>query len=625
MREWLEDWLVDSLADDGIRDDSEFYDYIGHIRTVCASLDNIQNTLASSPAFFKKTLSEAIEIAEQVHEFRSNHFQFLVSTDSVVEVNATLNGKDHLKDIYQLDDKVMHLTTEIENLINSNKTIQAASNITELKYNLRRLQSIDGYLLSRAERKVSEMERGIESDDEDDIDYEILANPPEPSRTIPYQAFSHPSMGIPQVPVVNPKIQAPVINSETRATNDYNFLAHNTPNKYEINSSAPNNTPTRTERYYGELKGHVPVTVERYYYNDPSYKPQMKQCGYNRQSVRERKRTIDKKKVGALVLAASLCVGGVALYNQQKEDAVKDAPTTNPITYTETIQTSYTPPVETITPVQTTQPIVDTPEIAQETNVTTTTQPAKETTAPAKKYSKGSLAYSVQSLDDEMISVIAKSLKNSMKGRNGNQIAGYANGVNQTFDTDREYVEYVFNILDSCARNLKVSDISDRFAIAPQMEELSGDVSKYLIAKALNESGKYNRTNYTASDIDFYWTIYGGKTNKFDVRTVKVKNGTLVVDQKIGTQDHFSGDMKKLISSHCALESAVEGTGPAYKDKLTGLQTLCAFGTQEGTIILDESLKAYDALVNIFENEYELKVNKPGKGVRIQYENDYER
>lgn len=610
MREWLEDWLVDSLANDDIRDDSEFYDYIGHIRTVCASLNNIQNTLASSPAFFKKTLNEAIEIAKQVHKFRSDHFQFLVSTDSVVEVNATLNGKDHLKDIYQLDDKAMQLTTEIEKLINSNKTIPAASNITELKYTLRRLQSIDGYLLSRAQRKVSEMEQGIESDDEDDIDYEILANPPEPSGTIPYQTFSHPSMGIPQIPVVNPKIQAPVTNSKTRATNDYNFSAHNTPNKYEINSLAPNSTPTRTERYYGELKGHVPVTVERYYYNDPSSKPQMKQCGYNRQSVRERKRTIDKKKVGALVLAASLCVGGVALYNQQNKDTAKDVPTANPITYTETIQPSYTPPVETITPAQTTPSIVDTPEVAQETNVTTTTQPTKETTAPAKKYSKDSLAYSVQSLDDEMISVIADSLRNSMTGRNGVQMSMYANGVNEYANNDREYVEAVFNILDSRARSMRYNDNCDRFGIAPQMEQLSGDISKYLIAKALNESGEYDRTNYTADDINFYWTISGGKTNKFDIRTVKVKNGTLVVDQKIGTQDHFSGDLKKLISSHCALESAL---------------TLCAFGTQEGTVILDESLKAYDTLVNIFENEYELKVNRPGKGVRIQYENDYDR
>lgn len=624
MREWLEDWLVDSLANDGIRDDSEFYDYIGHIRTVCASLDNIQNTLASSPAFFKKTLSEAIEIAEQVHEFRSNHFQFLVSTDSVVEVNATLNGKDHLKDIYQLDDKVMHLTTEIENLINSNKTIQAASNITELKYTLRRLQSIDGYLLSRAERKVSEMERGIESDDEDDIDYEILANPPEPSRTIPYQAFSHPSMGIPQVPVVNPKIQTPVINSETRATNDYNFLAHNTPNKYEINSSAPNNTPTRTERYYGELKGHVPVTVERYYYNDPSSKPQMKQCGYNRQPVRERKRTIDTKKIGALALAASLCVGGLTLYNSNKNKDVNIPNVPTQPAYTEMTPTpEVTPTPEINIPTEVLEPI-EAPTLSIETFATANTQVATPTSTP-QRYAKGTLAYTVQYMDDEMLSVVANSLRHSMHSATGVRFGGYVNGTNQDFDTDKEYVEYVFNILDSCARNLKVSDISDRFAIAPQMEELSGDVSKYLIAKALNESGKYNRTNYTASDIDFYWTIYGGKTNKFDVRTVKVKNGTLVVDQKIGTQDHFSGDMKKLISSHCALESAVDGTGPAKIDQLTGGKTRCAYGTQEGTVISDESLKAYDALVNIFEHEYELKATNPGKGVKIQYENEYDR
>lgn len=618
MREWLEDWLEDSLADDGIRDDSEFYDYIGHIRAVVANLSNIQLALKNENSFLKHSVDEALENAETIQKLRYDYFNLLVSSDSVVEVNATINGKNHLNDIYKLDEQIIKLTTETEKLINDNNKFKAANNLNELKVALKRAQSIDSFILGRAERKIDELGEEIESTDDEDIDYELLANPPILKQHNVYNTYPRPSMGVPQPPYKN----------ETRANATYNFSAHDNPNKYENNSLSQDNISTSIEEQYGILGNQIPVRIEHHRYNEnfypPEVPPQMKQCGNNRQPVRERKRTIDSKKIGALVLAASLCVGGLALYNSNKN---KDANIPNVPTqpaYTEMTPTpEVTPTPEINIPTEVLEPI-EAPTLSIETFATANTQVATPTSTP-QKYAKGTLAYTVQSLDDEMISVIANSLRNSMNGRNGNQIAGYANGVNQTFDTDREYVEYVFNTLDSRARTMRYNDNCDRFGIAPQMEQLSGDVSKYLIVKALNESGKYNRTDYTASDIDFYWTISGGKTNAFDIRTVKEKNGTLVVDQLIGQTCHFSGDMKKLISSHCALESAVEGTGPAYKDKLTGGLTHCAFGTQEGTVILEESLKAYDALVNIFENEYELKVTNPGKGVKIQYENEYDR
>lgn len=618
MREWLEDWLEDSLADDGIRDDSEFYDYIGHMRVISDALSNMQVALKNENSFLKSSIDETLDIAETIQKLRFDYFNLLVSSDSVVEVNATINGKNHLNDIYKLDEQIMVLARETEKLINDNNKFKIANNLTELKVALKRSQRIDSFILSRAVKNIDDFGEEMESNPEDDVDYEILSNPSVVSQYNIYHTYPRPSMGVPQPPY----------QKETIPHTAYNFSAHDNPNNYETNPLSQDNISTSVEEQYGILRNQIPVRIEHHSYNEnfypPEVPPQMKQCGNNRQPVRKRKRNIDSKKIGALVLAASLCVGGLALYNSNKN---KDANIPNVPTqpaYTEMTPTpEVTPTPEINVPAEVSKPTTS-PTLSAETFATANSQVATPTSTP-QKYAKGTLAYTVQSLDDEMISVVANSLRNSMNGRNGNQIAGYANGVNQTFDTDREYVEYVFNTLDSRARTMRYNDNCDRFGIAPQMEQLSGDVSKYLIVKALNESGKYNRTDYTASDIDFYWTISGGKTNAFDVRTVKEKNGTLVVDQLIGQTCHFSGDMKKLISSHCALESAVEGTGPAYKDKLTGGLTHCAFGTQEGTVILEESLKAYDALVNIFENEYELKVTNPGKGVKIQYENEYDK
>lgn len=618
MREWLEDWLEDSLADDGIRDDSEFYDYIGHIRAVVANLSNIRLALKNENSFLKHSVDKALENAETIQKLRYGYFNFLSATGNVTKVNSTINGKDHLNDIYKLDEQIIKLTTETEKLINDNNKFKAANNLNELKVALKRAQSIDSFILGRAERKIDEVGEEIESADDEDIDYELLANPPILKQHNVYNTYPHPSMGVPQLPYQN----------EPRPHTAYNFSAHNIPNKYENNPLSQNNVSTSVEEQYGILRNQVPVKLERHHYNEvpypPEVPPRMKQCGNNRQPVRERKRTIDTKKIGALALAASLCVGGLTLYNSNKNKDVNIPNVPTQPAYTEMTPTpEVTPTPEINIPTEVLEPI-EAPTLSIETFATANTQIATPTSTP-QRYAKGTLAYTVQYMDDEMLSVVANSLRHSMHSATDVRFGGYVNGTNQDFDTDKEYVEYVFNILDSCARNLKVNDISDRFAIAPQMEELSGDVSKYLIAKALNESGKYNRTNYTASDIDFYWTIYGGKTKKFDVRTVKVKNGTLVVDQLIGRTEHFSGDMKKLISSHCALESAVDGTGPAKRDQLTGGKTRCAYGTQEGTVISDESLKAYDALVNIFEHEYELKVTNPGKGVKIQYENEYDR
>lgn len=616
MREWLEDWLEDSLADDGIRDDSEFFDYIGHMRVISDALSNMQVALKNS--FLINSIDETLDIAETVQKLRFDYFNLLVSSDSVVEINATINGKNHLNDIYKLDEQIMVLARETEKLINGNSELKIANNLNKLKVALKRSQSIDSFILSRAVRNIDKFGEEIESEPEDDIDYELLANPPILKQHNVYNTYHHPSMGVPQLPYQN----------DTRPHTAYNFSAHNTPNNYENNPLSQNNVSTSVEEQYGILRNQVPVRIEHHRYNEnfypPEVPPRMKQCGNNRQPVRERKRTIDRKKIGVLVLAASLCVGGLTLYNSNKNKDVNIPNVPTQVPYTEMTPTpEVTPTPEINIPAKVLEPI-ETPTLSTETYATTNTQAATPTSTP-QKYAKGTLAYTVQDLDDETLSVVANSLRNSMNNRNDYQIAGYANGINKTFDTDREYVEYVFNILDSRARSMRYSDNCDRYGIAPQMEQLSGDVSKYLIAKALNESGKYNRTDYTADDINFYWTIYGGRTNAFDVRTVKVKNGRLVVDQLIGRTDHFSVDMKNLISAHCALESAVDGTGPAYKDKLTGGLTHCAFGTQEGTVILDESLKAYDALVNIFEHEYELKVTGPGKGVKIQYENEYDR
>lgn len=107
-----------------------------------------------------------------------------------------------------------------------------------------------------------------------------------------------------------------------------------------------------------------------------------------------------------------------------------------------------------------------------------------------------------------------------------------------------------------------------------------------------------------------------------NITQLKKKNGYKKNDQLVGRSVHFKGDLKTLTNSHCALNAAIHG---GHMDKGTGKRTQCAFGTQEGNIIDSNSLKAYDALINIFSNEYELKVPAQGKGVKIVYDKEYDR
>lgn len=595
MREWLKDWIEASLADDGIRDDSEFYDYIGHMRVISGALANIQLAFKDSPSFIKNSIDNALELAENLQEIRLEYFNFLVDTNGVVEIDATINGKDHLDDIYQLDEKAMQLAIEAEKLINGNGTLKAASDISQINTLLQRLKGIDSFLLSRTKKKVFDLT--------DDIENEANTTPKTPDKPefdlTNYQSYSRPSMGVPTRPYqIYPQPSIPQSNI-TYSDNDSLFPKDSSSYVQGYQSQGNYSTPNQNSFEY------VP-------------KHAMKRSGTNKIPIRKlaelmkkaRENGTVKKCATALTLLTVASVLGIsALKNiSPDEPTITTTPTFPPI-ISEEISKEVAPTA--------------TPEVIP--TVTPTTTPSSISTPAPQKYKEGTLAYALQFMDDEFVHVVAESLRNSMKGRNEDQIRRYGYGVTYNrFTTDREYLEYVFPIIDSGADNLKLPNC-DRFAIAPQMEQLSGDVAKYFITKALNESGKYNRTDYTVDDINFYWNIYGGNTKAFDVRTVKVKNNRLVVDQIVGTQDHFSGEFKKLISAHCALESAVEGTGPAKTDQLTKLDTHCAFGTQEGTVIRENTLQCYEILVNIFEKEPTLTVNSPGKGMKLVYENDYER
>ena len=267
-------------------------------------------------------------------------------------------------------------------------------------------------------------------------------------------------------------------------------------------------------------------------------------------------------------------------------------------------------PTEVTTPVETpeTKPVVDIPAF--------TTQETKP------KYDKHSLMYCLEFMDDEMVSVVAGSLRNSIDDFSSLNMGMYGNGCNMTFSSDREYVAHVFGILDSRAASIRRGGNYDKFAIAPQMEQLSGDVSKYLIAKAIGESGKYDKDQYEITDIDYYYTTLYGQTNAFDARTVDEENGIKVEDQLIGRSVHFKGHLKNSINSHCALDAAING---GHIDKGTGKRTQCAFGTQEGNVIDAMSIQAYDSLIHLFSDEYELVVTKKGKGVVLVYNKEYDR
>lgn len=232
---------------------------------------------------------------------------------------------------------------------------------------------------------------------------------------------------------------------------------------------------------------------------------------------------------------------------------------------------------------------------------TTYTQEIQNHSSTQVAPKKGTLSYSVQYMSDDMITVVADSLRKSVAGLNSLNIKMYGNGCYSNYSSDREMVEKVFKILDEKQEKLSTGD---KYGIALQMRQLSGDLSKYLIARSINESGKYSRSDYSPDDIDIYYrTNSGDVTTAYDIRTLKLSKNSYVEDEKISKEYSTKGVLDALVRSYCTLDNALEKT---------------AIGTQEGCIIDNYSARAYNAIADILSSDLNITVNSQGKGITIK-------
>lgn len=584
----MNDYTKKSLLDDGIREDSVFFEYVGHMRALTDLAEYILQKSTGRQSFEHRAI-EILELVTDIHEVRFKHFSTLVEKNAVVDIFDTLSdGKRYTDAVAIIDKEIEDGLNELKFSLNNNRDIDAMRVFEQLKVKLQRLKGMDQHLYERSNARINRTFNSVSTPIAPRYQYS-----PNINTTYSNHAYNvdftktHPSQGIP--------IQSQSAVTPRPATQYYQAQqVENIPQtNYYTNSAPPPNTHTS---------------------------PAMHQSGNNHTPVRNRKKKkITPKQLATFVLSTGVCVLGLAAFNHgiigQPTQQTPSVPSHQP----KIEQTGTMPSTTTSIPLTTKTTVAPTTEQIQ---IPVTTQAPVTTNDTHVKYDRNSLMYCLEYMDDEMVSVIAESLRNSVSNSNGIQLSMYGNGCNSEFPTDREYVAHVFGILDSRASSMKYGGNYDKFGIAPQMEQLSGDISKYLIAKAIGESGKYNKNNYSIDDVGFYYIIAYGETKDFDARTLKVKDGKLVEDELIGRTVHFKGDLRTLISSYCALNAAIDG---GHMDKGTGRRTQCAYGTQEGDIIDSASLQAYRALINIFSNEHELVVTNRGKGVRIVYDKDMER
>lgn len=598
----MQEWTKKSLREDGIRDDSVFFEYIGRI----TELENLAGQIlekSKGRLSFESKASDILDLVSAIHDIRFTHFTTLVEKDAVVDITETLsNGERYVNAVQNIDKEIEDGLNELKFCLNNNRDIDAMRVFDQTKTKLQRLKSMDQYLYERANDRINKTFDKVSSAIPPKYQsYTTVDNPySQPVQNVNYLGF-RPSQGVPDHRTAYVQRLQPIRTVAPQPVKpQYN---------YDVTMQPPQAIPP--------MQPHRRPVMHQ---NGPSQIPVRNRKKEKENRKKENKKEPNKiKKLVIRTVSTAVCIGGLVFLLQPGQTVnTPTQPTPSIPTQEPTVMQPGTMPSVTENPIFIT-PTVETPETKP--TVTATPSVAQET---HQKYDKHSLMYCLEFMDDELVSVVADSLRNSIDNRTAVQISMYGNGCNMTFSTDREYVAHVFGILDSRAKDMRYYGNSpDRFAIAPQMEQLSGDVSKYLIAKAIRESGKYNKDNYSIDDIDYYYSISGGTTKSFDARTVKTKNGKLVEDELVGRSVHFSGDLKTLLNAHCTLNAAIEGSGT--KDLLTGNYTLCAFGTQEGTVINDTSIDAYNALVNIFQSEYELKVTAPGKGVKIVYDKDLER
>ena len=548
----MQEWTIKSLDDDNIPKDSDFYEYIGRMMELEDFLREIESKYKDNQLFREKIgteLDKIIDYSLNINELRFNYYKTLLGNGEVPNLSSgDMKDMTFAEASKKGDEIAQHMANEFNELIEKGEFEKVKIVAKYLDEKLQRIYKIDSFIFDKVNEKLKDKEPSVEIHREE-YDSDLF--------------FPH-GAPIPQ----------------------YDF--HYDKNGYYVAPSQVQETPTP-----------VPVPI-------PEPQPVFKQSPRNYRSVRKRK--VNLEKVNKLLKGASIgllsIAAGLALWNAtigKDSLPVDKSPKPSPTPDTSIKMTSEQPRFGD----KIINEIVNGESKKQVPSAyTPATYISDETPAPKK----GTLSYALQHMDDEMISVVANSLKESVTGLSSLNLKMYGNGCHDNYSSDREMVEAVFKILDEKAQTLSEADIynlkGDKYSLALQMRQLSGDLAKHLIARSIGESGKYKESNYSIDDIDIYYrTNSGDVATHYDIRTLRQSNNSPIEDELISREYSTKGVLNTLVTSYCTLDNALNKT---------------VIGTQEGCIIDTYSLKAYRAISEILSNDLSIDVNSQGKGITIK-------
>ena len=548
----MQEWTIKSLDDDNIPKDSDFYEYIGRMIELEEFLREIELKYKDNQLVREKIGTELDKIighSFNINELRFKYYKTLLGNGEVPNLSSgDMKDMTYSEASRKGDEIAQHMANEFNELIEKGEFEKVKIVAKYLDEKLQRIYKIDSFIFDKVNEKLKDKEPSAEIHKEE-YDSDLF--------------FPH---------------GAPIPQN--------NF--HYDKNGYYVAPSQVQETPTP-----------VPAPI-------PEPQPVFKQSPRNYRSVRKRK--VNLEKVNKLLKGASIgllsIAAGLVLWNAtigKDSLPVDKSPKPSPTPDTSIKMTSEQPRFGD----KIINEIVNGESKKQVPSAyTPATYISDETPAPKK----GTLSYALQHMDDEMISVVANSLKESVTGLSSLNLNMYGNGCHDNYSSDREMVEAVFKVLDEKAQTLSEADIynlkGDKYSLALQMRQLSGDLAKYLIARSIGESGKYKESNYSIDDIDIYYrTNSGDVATHYDIRTLRQSNNSPIEDELISREYSTKGVLNTLVTSYCTLDNALNKT---------------VIGTQEGCIIDTYSLKAYRAISDILSNDLSIDVNSQGKGITIK-------
>ena len=103
----MKDWTKASLKDDGIKEDSEFFEYIGRMRELDGDFSEFLRNFNDN-SYIRNKLEEISQLLQLIQEIRYYHFDTLVKTNSDIKLNVPPINNTNYTDAISLIDEVAY-------------------------------------------------------------------------------------------------------------------------------------------------------------------------------------------------------------------------------------------------------------------------------------------------------------------------------------------------------------------------------------------------------------------------------------------------------------------------------------------------------------------------------------